>query len=105
MMPVLRLGKFLNLLPSINMKTWFKPKCYGYGFGLPTAWQGWVSLLVLLALLLASAYSNGFFSEEVSLEQGLNFVVDAVIITGLFTVALKDKVEGGLKWRWGRKSL
>lgn len=33
-------------------KYWFPAKQYGWGWGLPSAWQGWVVLAVYLALML-----------------------------------------------------
>ena len=32
---------------------WFAPKRFGYGAGLPIAWQGWAVLVAYLAVLLA----------------------------------------------------
>jgi Na+/glutamate symporter len=46
---------------------WFRAKRYGWGWGLPVAWQGWLSLAVFFALLLGGAwailpqYGNGVF--------------------------------------------
>lgn len=31
---------------------WFPAKRYGWGWGLPTAWQGWVVLLVYVAVIV-----------------------------------------------------
>jgi hypothetical protein len=31
---------------------WFPAKRYGWGWGLPSCWQGWVVLLVYLALMI-----------------------------------------------------
>ena len=31
---------------------WFPAKRYGWGWGLPSAWQGWVVLLVYLAVII-----------------------------------------------------
>ena len=33
-------------------KYWFPAKRYGWGWGLPSAWQGWVVLVAYLALVL-----------------------------------------------------
>ena len=35
---------------------WFPAKRYGWGWGIPTAWQGWAVLLVFFALLAAGAF-------------------------------------------------
>jgi hypothetical protein len=34
---------------------WFRAKRYGWGWGLPLVWQGWVVLGVFFALVLAGA--------------------------------------------------
>jgi len=34
-------------------RAWFRPKTYGYGYT-PVRWQGWVSILVFVALLFAT---------------------------------------------------
>lgn len=36
-------------------KAWFAPKRYGYGSGLPIAWQGWALLAGLIVLVLGTA--------------------------------------------------
>ena len=33
-------------------KAWFAPKRYGYGAGLPVAWQGWALLAGYIAVML-----------------------------------------------------
>lgn len=41
---------------SRQPKYWFPAKRYGWGWGLPTTWQGWVVLLIFFALILACAF-------------------------------------------------
>ncbi len=36
---------------STEQKYWFPAKRYGWGWGPPSAWQGWVVLIVYLGLL------------------------------------------------------
>jgi uncharacterized membrane protein len=36
-------------------KYWFPAKRHGWGWGLPTAWQGWVVIAVFGGLVLAGA--------------------------------------------------
>ena len=83
-------------------KYWFKPKRYGWGF-MPVTWEGWMATLVLVALIFLSAYVNKIGSENMTSENILRCVLDILILGGLFTVLCKDKLEGGLKWRWGNK--
>jgi len=35
---------------------WFPTKRYGYGWGLPIRWQGWIVLLSYVILVLAGNY-------------------------------------------------
>jgi hypothetical protein len=36
-----------------EIKYWFPAKRYGWGWGLPIAWQGWAALLALFVLMIA----------------------------------------------------
>jgi hypothetical protein len=40
-----------TLEEAASRKYWFPAKRYGWGWGLPCAWQGWAVLLIFLALL------------------------------------------------------
>lgn len=89
-------------------KYWFKPKRYGYGF-VPTSWEGWLMTLVLVGLIFASAYTNNFFELEASEEylstkDGLRFLLDVLLLSGMFTYLSEKKTKGELKWRWGKDS-
>lgn len=44
---------------------WFPAKTYGYGWGLPVAWQGWVALVLVLVFVVGAARSH--LSENVKL--------------------------------------
>ena len=50
-----------------DRRYWFPAKRYGWGWGLPTAWQGWLVMVVFAALVLAGAVfilparGHGFF--------------------------------------------
>jgi len=84
---------------------WFKPKRYGYG-GYPITWQGWLSLFSLIILIMTSFLINITISERIltaTLKDWSRFALDFVILTTLFHVVFKDKVDGGLKWRWGKE--
>lgn len=75
------------------MADWFAQKRYGYGAGLPIAWQGWALLagfllLVGLAILL-------FGPDKPA---ALAIVVPAVL--ALLAIAART-TRGGWRWRWG----
>lgn len=84
-------------------KYWFKPKNYGWGFGWPITWQGWLSLLVLLLFIGIFAFVDGIFFSDGSIKSALRFIMDIVIITTLYCLVFRNRVEGGLKWRWGHE--
>ena len=77
-----------------NEKTvWFPAKRYGWGWGPPCAWQGWVVLLVWLALLGGSSL---LLMPEHS---ALWIVSIAVLIVALMVVCF---IKGEKpRWRWG----
>ena len=74
---------------------WFAAKTFGYGAGLPIAWQGWVLLGVLIGGICAMTFTlmpahPGYFYGGVI---GINLL--------LLPIAAK-KTRGGWKWRSGR---
>lgn len=76
---------------------WFAPKRYGYGAGLPIAWQGWTLLAAYLAVLrLCVALAQ--WGAEVGLAAAiiLGFIATAALA---YVAALKTR--GGWRWRWG----
>lgn len=74
-------------------EAWFAPKRYGYGAGLPIAWQGWVVLTLHLALIAAGAIILG--RSPVAM---VAWVLIASFVPLPFIAA---KTRGGWKWRWG----
>lgn len=86
-------------------KKWFVNKCYGYGV-MPVSWEGWLATLVLLGLVLVSAYTNFLFEPELLETEPraiLRFVFDGVLLIGLFLLFAERHMDEPLEWRWGRK--
>lgn len=73
-------------------KPWFRPKSFGFGAGLPIAWQGW-------ALLAAH---TGVLVELSALLRDHPAALVAAILTGaLLPMPLyAARTEGGWHWRW-----
>jgi hypothetical protein len=75
---------------------WFAPKRFGYGAGLPIAWQGWALLAAYLGAILLAA----------KLLQPLH---PALMVTVVTVIALAPmpliarRTRGGWKWRNGRE--
>jgi hypothetical protein len=74
-------------------KAWFAAKRYGWGWGLPARWQGWVVLLAYLCVILVA---------PLQLEAGrpLRFQIYVAVSTLLLVAICAWKGEPP-KWRWG----
>jgi hypothetical protein len=73
---------------------WFPAKRYGWGWGPPRTWQGWVVLAVFFAL-----FGAGFviFSPA---ERRMGFLIyNAVLVVLLFAVCYAKGEPP--RWRWG----
>ncbi|MCT2557690.1 hypothetical protein N0B51_01715 [Tsuneonella sp. YG55] len=78
---------------------WFAAKRFGYGAGLPIAWQGWVVLLVYLGIVAGAGLLAGADPDVGPLVAGL---VIAVATTALILIA-RRRTRGGWRWRWGEQ--
>jgi hypothetical protein len=79
---------------TTDRKYWFPAKRYGWGWGIPSAWQGWVVLVAFIALVIAGiilfppAKQVGFFFAYVALMVAL--------LTGVCWLTGEPP-----RWRWG----
>lgn len=73
---------------------WWAPKRFGYGTGLPIAWQGWAVTLAYCLTVALGAY-------VVLPHSILGFVAIMLAATGTFILVCARKTRGGWKWRWG----
>ncbi|MXO51644.1 hypothetical protein GRI42_10055 [Erythrobacter gaetbuli] len=76
---------------------WFAPKRYGYGAGLPIAWQGWALLIGYIAIALSVAL---LIEWDAEIGGATGFAIFFVATIALMYIA-KAKTRGGWKWRWG----
>ena len=74
---------------------WFPAKRYGWGWGLPIRWQGWVVMIVYVALLALDAYA---FLRDQHL---VMFFVVAVLLNFILVLICWVKGEPP-RWRWGK---
>ena len=72
---------------------WFAPRRYGYGAGLPIAWQGWAVLAGFFVLL-------GLTSLLLR-KSPLGLASVAIMLTAIFIVIAARTTRGGWRWRWG----
>ena len=73
---------------------WFRAKRYGWGWGLPMTWQGWMVLVAFIVLLVLGSI---LFPPHKQLWSYLAYVVVlALLLTGICW--LKGEPP---RWRWG----
>jgi hypothetical protein len=75
-------------------KYWFPAKRYGWGWGLPITWQGWLVFISFLGLVVAGAF---LFPPATSLAEYLVYVV--VLSAALVGVCWLTGEPP--HWRWG----
>lgn len=73
-------------------KAWFAPKRYGYGAGLPIAWQGWA---LTAAFVIVSAGSGLFLAQR----SPLAFAAVMIAALAVFLPVCAAKTRGGWHWR------
>jgi hypothetical protein len=74
-----------------NRHAWFAAKRYGYGSGLPIAWQGWLTLGLFLAVT---------FAAPVVLSPVAVVPIVVVAVAVLLVICAK-RTAGGWRWRNG----
>ncbi|MGA3172434.1 MAG: hypothetical protein ABSE62_15640 [Chthoniobacteraceae bacterium] len=75
-------------------KIWFPAKKYGWGWGPPVCWQGWVVMAVWLVMLIAGGI------ELAARSTGL-YVLYACLLSIALTIICWIKGEKP-RWRWGK---
>ena len=70
---------------------WFRNTRF---FFAPVRWQGWVAYVLFVALLAASAFTNGIFEGSLKTIGGsVSFLLDLIILTVLFYLLCCEKVK------------
>ena len=78
---------------------WFKGKGCGWGLGMPMNLRGWCALIIFLALIVLSLYSNNMFEAGHTLKDIIRNILDITVLSCVFVYVVQDKVEDGVKWR------
>jgi uncharacterized membrane protein YhaH (DUF805 family) len=74
---------------------WFPAKTYGWGWGVPTRWQGWLVLLMFVVALIAI---STFFPPATNV---LAFSALVGIASSILVLICLYKGEPP-RWRWGK---
>lgn len=77
-----------------DQNDWFAPKRFGFGAGLPIAWQGWVLLVVYSAALLVAGIL-------LTPRHPFLFAAMAIVLTIPLVIVSAQHTRGGWQWRWG----
>jgi len=72
---------------------WFRAKRYGWGWGLPSVWQGWVIIFIYLTLIAASAF---IFPPR----EELTFFISFIVVLSLILIAVCWIKGEPPRWRW-----
>ena len=75
-------------------KYWFPAKRYGWGWGLPSSWQGWLVLVAFLGLVVAGSM---IFPPGTNL---VPYLVYVTVLCGLL-VGVCWLTGERPRWRWG----
>ena len=75
---------------------WFPAKRYGWGWGLPRTWQGWLVLLAYLTLVVAG------IPVLDGCEGSLAYLAYAALLTAGLVAVCWAKGEPP-RWRWGSR--
>ena len=78
-----------------NHNYWFPAKRYGWGWGLPETWQGWIVLILWFAALVAAG--RVFIPRS-----PIPFLVTVAVTSAIFVLVCYLKGEPP-RWRWGNK--
>ena len=77
-------------------KYWFPAKAYGWGWGLPVRWQGWIVLAVFLSLIVVGSLT--LLPRYGAL---VFYGYTIVLVTALLVVCWRTGEPP--RWRWGGK--
>ena len=77
-------------------KYWFPAKRYGWGWGVPRTWQGWVVLAVYGVVLVVAVH---FLPPA---HHALTFAAVIVVATLVLSLVCLRKGEPP-RWRWGKQ--
>jgi hypothetical protein len=74
---------------------WFAPKRYGFGSGLPIAWQGWALTFGFVAVSILVSVRFG--------HRPLQMIALLAPVAIAFVVICARTTRGGWHWRWGNE--
>ena len=92
----LKISQYLSEMSLPRDKAWFAAKTYGYGWGFPLRWQGWLVMIAYIVFMIVGAT----YLAEQSLRV---FIIGCIFLTSILLVVCYWKGEHA-RWRWGHKT-
>lgn len=77
-----------------SKRYWFPAKKYGWGWGMPATWQGWLVLGAYLALALGGLY---FIDPRTDV---IGYLLYVALLSAI-VVAICWRTGEPPRWRWG----
>lgn len=74
---------------------WFPAKSYGWGWGLPCTWEGWLTFIVFIVICCSSGYLAG---GSATISMAIIFAAACAL------VAIAWWKGEPPRWRWGQDS-
>ncbi|HZF45817.1 MAG TPA: hypothetical protein VEZ26_05750, partial [Sphingomonadaceae bacterium] len=78
---------------------WFAPKKYGYGAGMPIAWQGWVVMAAYMLVVIGAGFAMPL-DDPLGIAALFAVIIGATVVLILIT---RKRTRGGWKWRSGKE--
>lgn len=74
---------------------WFPAKSYGWGWGFPATWEGWLTMLAFIAACCGSAWLGG---------GSLPITIGGIVLAACAFVAVAYWKGEPPRWRWGNNN-
>jgi hypothetical protein len=84
--------------PEQPTQYWFRAKRYGWGWGLPMRWQGWVALAAYGAVMTGA----GLAAELLDPPVGPLVAGSLILISTGALIVVCIRTGEPARWRWGR---
>lgn len=78
-----------------STRYWFPAKSYGWGWGLPATWEGWLTLAIFIATCSSSAWLAG---------GSIGATVAIIFVAACMLMGIAWWKGEPPRWRWGNKS-
>jgi len=86
-------------MPLPKDKAWFRAKRYGWGWGLPVRWQGWVAIAIYAVAMTASPLLLLLRDGDIYGVAVVIFATTTILTAALIALCMWKGERP--RWRWG----